>query len=461
MLEKSSFMNKITRANVEVQPYAFTTKSLFEGHTDYRFLTWQVIDTPGILDGPLEERNTKEMQSITALAHLKAAILYFIDISEQCGYSIEKQVDLFNSIKPLFTGKPLVIVLNKIDIRKPEDLPEDQKQLIENLRVSENVTLVPMSNISEEGIAQVKQMACDLLLVQRTELKINTNKVDDILSRVHLAMPVPRDSVERLPHIPDTVDMDINDKAHKRNEEWKFQMRLYKDMDPDYKGMNWKDDYVLDDDEWKNDPRPEMMDGKNVYDYWENNNEEKLESLEREEAARLRSLQELYQEEDVSRYKLTPEQQEKVKRIREKRKLMILDSRKRRAIDKPKIPKKYNTKNITVTDLEAHLESLGMDPTFAAERLRSLSVSRDRSGSRVGRVRERALSEERALSKTPLPGEGYRNVRQRIHAEELSRKNQKLYTRDGRMGEADRHIYTLKPKHLFSGKRTNGKTDRR
>mmetsp|Transcript_32859 Transcript_32859/g.48637 ORF Transcript_32859/g.48637 Transcript_32859/m.48637 type:complete len:92 (+) Transcript_32859:240-515(+) len=26
---KSSFMNKITRANVDVQPYAFTTKSLF------------------------------------------------------------------------------------------------------------------------------------------------------------------------------------------------------------------------------------------------------------------------------------------------------------------------------------------------------------------------------------------------------------------------------------------------
>ena len=32
---KSSFMNLITRAKVEVQPYAFTTKSLFVGHTDY------------------------------------------------------------------------------------------------------------------------------------------------------------------------------------------------------------------------------------------------------------------------------------------------------------------------------------------------------------------------------------------------------------------------------------------
>ena len=45
---KSSFMNKVTRANVDVQPYAFTTKSLFLGHMDYEYIRWQVIDTPGI-----------------------------------------------------------------------------------------------------------------------------------------------------------------------------------------------------------------------------------------------------------------------------------------------------------------------------------------------------------------------------------------------------------------------------
>lgn len=95
---KSSFLNKTTRAEVDVQPYAFTTKSLFVGHCDYKNLRWQIVDTPGILDHPLEERNTIEMQSITALAHLRAAILYIIDITEQCGYSISQQVDLFKII---------------------------------------------------------------------------------------------------------------------------------------------------------------------------------------------------------------------------------------------------------------------------------------------------------------------------------------------------------------------------
>ena len=55
-------------------------------------LCFQVIDTPGILDHSLEERNTIEMQAITALAHLRAAVLYVMDVSEQCGHTIEEQV---------------------------------------------------------------------------------------------------------------------------------------------------------------------------------------------------------------------------------------------------------------------------------------------------------------------------------------------------------------------------------
>lgn len=86
---KSSFINKITRADVEVQPYAFTTKSLFVGHTDYNYLRWQVIDTPGILDHPLEDRNTIEMQAVTALAHLQACVLYFMDLRCVYRYAID------------------------------------------------------------------------------------------------------------------------------------------------------------------------------------------------------------------------------------------------------------------------------------------------------------------------------------------------------------------------------------
>merc|ERR550514_2429487 len=124
---KSSFMNIVSNANVDVQPYAFTTKSLFIGHMDYNYVRWQVIDTPGILDHPLEDRNTIEMTAITALAHLPAAVLFFVDISEMCGYPLPQQVALFHSIKPLFRNRPLLVLLNKTDIRSVKDLPADDR----------------------------------------------------------------------------------------------------------------------------------------------------------------------------------------------------------------------------------------------------------------------------------------------------------------------------------------------
>jgi nucleolar GTP-binding protein len=58
---KSSFINNISNANTEVQPYAFTTQALHVGHTDYNHVKWQCIDSPGLLDSELETRNTIEM----------------------------------------------------------------------------------------------------------------------------------------------------------------------------------------------------------------------------------------------------------------------------------------------------------------------------------------------------------------------------------------------------------------
>lgn len=73
------------------------------------------------------------VQSITALAHLRAAVLYIVDISEQCGYTIAQQAALFHSIRPLFSNKPLLIVANKTDAIRPEALPDADKAILADM----------------------------------------------------------------------------------------------------------------------------------------------------------------------------------------------------------------------------------------------------------------------------------------------------------------------------------------
>lgn len=84
-----------------------TSKQFVFGNSSIHchFVCVQVVDTPGILDHPLEERNTIEMQAITALAHLRSAVLYVMDVSEQCGHTLQQQLELFNNIRPLFANK--------------------------------------------------------------------------------------------------------------------------------------------------------------------------------------------------------------------------------------------------------------------------------------------------------------------------------------------------------------------
>jgi len=175
---KSSFMNIVTNANVDVQPYAFTTKSLFIGHLDHNYVRWQVIDTPGILDHPLEDRNTIEMTAITALAHLPAAVLFFVDISEMCGYPLPAQVALYHSIKPLFRNRPLLIILNKTDLRKMSDLSPEEKQLLESMKGGDHagppIAFFETSCATKEGVDGARTKACDLLLDQRIEQKNET-----------------------------------------------------------------------------------------------------------------------------------------------------------------------------------------------------------------------------------------------------------------------------------------------
>ncbi|CAO3647847.1 unnamed protein product [Mucor fragilis] len=459
---KSSFINKITRAEVDVQPYAFTTKSLFVGHMDYKYMRWQVIDTPGILDHPLEERNTIEMQSITAMAHLRSCIMYFMDLSEQCGYSVEDQVKLFNNIKPLFANKPIVLVINKIDQVKPEDLPEEQRKWIEDIANEENATVLTMSCYNDDGVMNVRNSACDKLLAARVEMKMKGNKINDVINKIHLAQPQQRDNIARLPNIPaetkTRVKYDPNDPNRRR---------LEKDIEAEQGGagvynVDVKKKYLLEDEEWKYDTIPEFLDGHNVADFIDPEIEEKLEALEREEE-RLEAEGFYQSDEEIL------DDEEEVLRtaadaIRDRKKLIVQAHRAARGRTRPVLPKTAAAKFTTVSEMDRQLASMGIDGTDASERTRSAAESRKRT--RHEAIPDEAVRDAGAMDRgdseaQEIANEGFRNVKQKLEADKQKKSVQKQSSKMGKRGEADRQIQTKMPKHLFSGKRGMGSTDRR
>jgi len=71
-----------------------------------------------------------------------------------------------------------------------------------------------------------------------------------------------------------------------------------------------------------------------------------------------------------------------------------------------------------------------------------------------------STSRSRSRSKTPA-SVGLKDDKQQAKVAEITKKAQKARNKDARKGEGDRVILNMKPKHLFSGKRGLGKTQRR
>ena len=389
---KSSFLNKVTRADVDVQPYAFTTKSLFVGHMDYKYLRWQVIDTPGILDHPLEEMNTIEMQAITALAHLRSAVLYFMDLSEQCGYSIEAQVQLFNSIKPLFTNKPTFLVINKIDAARLEDLDESRSSLVHSIVEESNgkIQIAEISTFTDHGIMELKQKACDTLLSSRVETKARGSKGDSILNRLHVATPIKRDDVERVPFIPESIRNGTRKKFDPEDPNRRITER---DIQEQHGGagvhnIDMKKNYILADDEWKYDKIPEIYEGKNVADFIDPDILTSLENLEREEEKL--EADGFYDESDEE----IDDEQEELKQVAQaikqrKDKAKSMSQTKKALQIRPQIPRKLQHRKLSqMTD---NMRAAGIDPSNLEMRAELLAKAKGLTGKRKNRDLESTL----------------------------------------------------------------------
>ena len=134
---KSSFVNRLTNARGETASYPFTTKGIGLGHLERDHVRYQLVDTPGLLDRPPEERNEIESQAVSALEHLADCVLVLLDPTGECGYPIESQLELREAIVAQFDALdvPVITVANKADRVDEEartsELPVDRWMSVE------------------------------------------------------------------------------------------------------------------------------------------------------------------------------------------------------------------------------------------------------------------------------------------------------------------------------------------
>lgn len=78
----------------------------------------QMTDTPGLLNRDEEARNNIERMTIAALRHLRSVVVFVVDLTEDCGTSVEDQLELRTRLREQFhrDGEPWIEVVSKADL---------------------------------------------------------------------------------------------------------------------------------------------------------------------------------------------------------------------------------------------------------------------------------------------------------------------------------------------------------
>lgn len=119
---KSSLVSLLSSASPKVAAYPFTTLNAIVGHaTLTRAGATQMVDTPGLLerDGRPVRGATAvqaEREAIAAIESTEGPIVFLIDPSETCGWTLEAQHQLLLHLRTRYPEREILPVENKIDL---------------------------------------------------------------------------------------------------------------------------------------------------------------------------------------------------------------------------------------------------------------------------------------------------------------------------------------------------------
>ena len=144
---KSALISALSSGEPQVASYPFTTKQIHLGHFTHRRRVYQMVDTPGLLDRPMGERNQIELQAIAALEHSGDALVFLLDRTEQSTTPIDEQENLLSEVKGLISERPIFVVTSKADLMEG-DVEQDDASI---------------SSLTGEGLEELRTILIDVI----------------------------------------------------------------------------------------------------------------------------------------------------------------------------------------------------------------------------------------------------------------------------------------------------------
>ena len=166
---KSALITALSSGEPEVAAYPFTTRRLHLGHfTHRRRRKYQMVDTPGLLDRPMSERNSIEMQAIAALENVGDVLLFLLDSTDSATTPIEEQEHLLKEVRGLISERPIIVVHSKSDLY--DSPPEGSSFMV--------------SAESGEGVEELRSILVDMIAA------------DEVVDPLNLPDDWPREDVQ-------------------------------------------------------------------------------------------------------------------------------------------------------------------------------------------------------------------------------------------------------------------------
>jgi nucleolar GTP-binding protein len=170
---KSSIVRSISTGTPEVNNYPFTTRGVTIGHIvdQSRKLRFQVMDTPGLLDRPADERNEMEKLTFASLAHLPTAVIFVLDPSGLSGEksTVNAQMNVRKTLRERFPKRPWLDVVSKADLDVSEEILNMMPANYLHVSIESGHNVELLQEEIEEVLSKLKDMLLAMQNAQNSE----------------------------------------------------------------------------------------------------------------------------------------------------------------------------------------------------------------------------------------------------------------------------------------------------